>query len=69
MATVLFEGVFDQMLLKTAKMTVFSTFCLSLPHILRTIGFFKFSTYSLFIELGSANSASFGSFWLVLVHF
>ena len=35
MATVLFEGVFDQILLKTAKNDH-----LSLPHILRTIGFF-----------------------------
>ena len=65
-AIVLFEGVFDQILLKTAKNDrfshTFSSLRLSLPHILRTTGFFKLSTYLLFIELGLAK------IWLVLVH-
>ena len=66
MATVLFNGVFDQILLKTAKNVrfrhTFSTLRLSLPCILRTIGFFLVSAYFLFIELGLAK------IWLVLVH-
>ena len=44
MATVLFEGVFDQILLKTAKndrlSDTFSNLRIFLLHILRTIGFF-----------------------------
>ena len=66
MATVLFEGVFDQILLNMAKNDhcghTFSTLLLSLAHILRTIQFFKLSTYFLFIELGLAK------IWIVLVH-
>ena len=65
MATVLFEGVFDQILLKTAKndrfLHTFPTLHLSIPHIFRTIGFFKLSTDFLFIKLGLAKV------WLVLV--
>ena len=65
MATVLFESVFDQILLKTAKNDrfgdTFSTLRLSLPYILRTIGFFQLSTDFSFIKLGLAKV------WLVLV--
>ena len=50
MATVLFDGVFDQILLKTAKndrfLHTFPTLHLSLPHILRRIGFFNFPPIS-----------------------
>ena len=65
MATVLFEGVFDQIVLKTTKndrfWDTFPNLRLSLPHILRTIGFFQLFTDFLFIKLGLAKM------WLVLV--
>ena len=61
----LFQGVFDQILLKTAKNYRFRdtspTLCLFVFHIFRTIGFSQISTDLLFIKLGLAN------IWLILV--
>ena len=54
MATVLFEGVFSEILLKRLKMTIlryFSNLRLSLPHILWTIGFFNFPPISYLLNL------------------
>ena len=67
MATDLFEGVFNQILLKTTENdhfeTLFPNFPLTLPHILRTIGIFLtfhlFLTYRTWIR---KNLAGFGSF-------
>ena len=58
MATVLFEGVFDQILLRTAKMTVFEALFQICASPSRTfsgeLDFLKLSTGFLFIELGFA---------------
>ena len=65
MATVLFEGVFEQILLKTAKMTFLTHFfklAPLLPPHFEDNWISELSTYFLFIELGLTKR------WLVLVH-
>ena len=66
MAADLFEGIFNQILLKTTENdhfeTIFPTLALSLPHILKTIGsfliFYRLLIYRTWIR----------KIWLVLVH-